>query len=66
MEKEFDLVVKVENDARTMALGDSWFGQHDNPLSILVVNIGSGVRAGVVVNGKLYDGATILREKLVT
>ncbi|MEI3606592.1 ROK family transcriptional regulator [Pseudogracilibacillus sp. SE30717A] len=60
LEKEFDLVVKVENDARAMALGESWFGQHDNPLSMLVVNIGSGVGAGVVVNGKLYHGANDL------
>src|SRR5699024_3844641 len=60
LEKEFDLVVKVENDARAMALGESWFGQHGNPFSMLVVNIGSGVGAGVVVNGKLYHGANDL------
>lgn len=56
LEKEFDLVVKVENDARAMALGESWFGQHDYPLSMLTVNIGSGIGAGIVLNGKLYHG----------
>lgn len=56
LEKEFDLVVKVENDARAMALGESWFGKHDYPLSMLTINIGSGIGAGIVLNGKLYHG----------
>ena len=60
LEKEFGLVVNVENDARAMALGESWFGQYGNLLSMLVVNIGSGVGAGVIVNGKLYHGANDL------
>lgn len=60
LEKEFDLVVKVENDARAMALGESWFGKHGTPLSMLAVNIGSGVGAGVIINGKLFHGANDL------
>ncbi|MDA7025133.1 ROK family transcriptional regulator [Bacillus sp. CLL-7-23] len=57
LEKEFDLRVKVENDARAMALGESWFGGHGDIASMAVVNIGRGVGAGVVINGKLYYGA---------
>ncbi|MFJ7936106.1 ROK family transcriptional regulator [Sporosarcina sp. NPDC096371] len=57
LEKEFDLEVKVENDARAMALGESWFGNHDLVDSMLTVNIGHGVGAGLVVDGKLYHGA---------
>lgn len=57
LEKEFDLLVKVENDARVMALGESWFGNHGEVESMLAVNIGSGVGAGLVYNGKLYHGA---------
>ncbi|WP_391209591.1 ROK family transcriptional regulator [Psychrobacillus sp. L4] len=57
LEKEFDLTVKVENDARAMALGESWFGDHGKLDSMLAVNIGHGVGAGLVVNGKLYHGA---------
>ncbi|WP_313892293.1 ROK family transcriptional regulator [Psychrobacillus sp.] len=57
LEKEFDLTVKVENDARAMALGESWFGDHGELDSMLAVNIGHGVGAGLVVNGKLYHGA---------
>jgi N-acetylglucosamine repressor len=57
LEETFQLEVKVENDARAMALGESWFGGHNDVNSLIVVNIGSGVGAGTVMNGKLYHGA---------
>ncbi|OZU88302.1 sugar kinase [Virgibacillus indicus] len=57
LEQEFNLVVNVENDARAMALGESWFGGHGEVDSMVAVNIGRGVGSGVVVNGKLYHGA---------
>ncbi len=57
LEQEFKLVVKVENDARAMALGESWFGDHGPVDSMLAVNIGRGVGAGLVIDGKLFHGA---------
>ncbi|MBP2241782.1 glucokinase-like ROK family protein [Cytobacillus eiseniae] len=57
LEKEFNLMVKVENDARAMALGESWFGGLGDFESTVAVNIGRGVGAGIVLNGKLYHGA---------
>ena len=57
LEKEFDLEVKVENDARAMALGESWFGDHGELTSMLAMNFGRGVGAGLVIDGKLYHGA---------
>ena len=57
LEKEFELEVKVENDARAMALGESWFGDYGKLTSMLVVNIGRGVGAGLIIDGKLYHGA---------
>jgi N-acetylglucosamine repressor len=57
LEKEFGLLVKVENDARAMALGESWFGDHGELTSMMAVNLGLGVGAGIVLNGKLYHGA---------
>ena len=57
LEKEFELEVKVENDARAMALGESWFGDHGELTSMLALNLGRGVGAGLVIDGKLYHGA---------
>jgi len=57
LEEEFNLTIKVENDARAMALGESWFGGHSDVDSMVAVNIGRGVGAGIVIDGKLYHGA---------
>lgn len=57
LEKEFDIEVKVENDARAMVLGEFMFGHHGDLDSMLVLNIGRGIGAGVMINGKLYHGA---------
>src|SRR5699024_6451295 len=56
LEDKFGLLVSVENDARAMALGESWFGNHAQPSSMLVINLSNGVGAGAVVNGKLFHG----------
>lgn len=56
LEKDFDIPVKVENDARAMAIGESWFGKDDSYKNIMAINIGRGVGAGIVINGKLYHG----------
>ena len=60
LEKEFNVIVKVENDVRCMALGEYWFNNHSNVDSMLAVNMGNGVGAGLVIDGKLYHGAADL------
>lgn len=57
IENKFNMEVYVENDARAMALGESWFGGYGDQDSMLTVNIGNGVGSGFVVDGKLYHGA---------
>lgn len=56
-EEEFGMTIRVENDARAMALGESWFGGHGGVNSMVAINIGRGVGAGLVLNGKLHHGA---------
>lgn len=58
LEEHFDLTVKVENDARALALGEVWFGQGKGSSSMVAVNLGNGVGAGITINGKLYHGKT--------
>lgn len=58
LENTFGLEVKVENDARAMALGEFWFGDHGELESMLAVNIGRGVGAGLIIDGKLYHGSS--------
>lgn len=57
LEKEFQMNVKVENDARLMALGESWFGGHGSLERLIAINFGRGVGGGIILNGELYHGA---------
>jgi N-acetylglucosamine repressor len=56
LEKEFGMIVSVENDARVMALGESWLGSGNGDSNVVTVNIGRGIGAGIVINGKLFYG----------
>lgn len=56
LEKKFDITVIVENDARAMALAESWFGNHGDLDSMLVINLSNGVGAGIIIDGKPFHG----------
>lgn len=60
LEREFKMVVRVENDARAMALGESWFGSGIGADSVVCVNVGRGVGAGIIINGRLYHGENFI------
>ncbi len=57
LEKEFNMMVKVENDARVMGLGELWFGHGAGVNSFVCINIGRGIGAGIVLDGKLHHGS---------
>ncbi|WP_163528577.1 ROK family transcriptional regulator [Halobacillus ihumii] len=56
LENEFKMVVKIENDARTMTLGESWFGNGKDADNIVGINVGHGIGAGIMINGRLFHG----------
>ncbi|MDM5340743.1 ROK family transcriptional regulator [Fictibacillus enclensis] len=56
LETTFNLPVKVENDAKAIALGEVWFGSGSGAASVVAVNVGSGIGAGIVINGQLFHG----------
>jgi N-acetylglucosamine repressor len=60
LEKEFKMIVRVENDARAMALGEAWFGNGNGARSIVCVNVGRGIGAGVIINGQLFHGENFI------
>jgi glucokinase len=55
-EERFQLPVHVNNDANCFALGEKYFGQGKDYDSIAGVIIGTGMGAGLILNGKLYEG----------
>jgi glucokinase len=59
LEKEFNVSVLVENDVNLTALGESWKGGgRQVKKNIVFVSVGTGIGAGIVLNGELYRGAT--------
>ncbi|MDO4437966.1 MAG: ROK family glucokinase [Eubacteriales bacterium] len=49
--------VKVSNDANVAALGELWQGAGKGKSSVCMVTLGTGVGGGIVINGKIVDGA---------
>ena len=49
--------VLVGNDANVAALGEIWMGTAQGCRSAVMVTLGTGVGGGVIVNGKVIDGA---------
>lgn len=56
LEKEFNIPVSVNNDCNCFALGEYKFGQGTLYKDIVCVALGTGVGAGIIINGKLYNG----------
>lgn len=49
--------VLVGNDANVAALGEIWMGTAKGCRSAVMVTLGTGVGGGVIVNGRVIDGA---------
>ena len=50
------LPVVVVNDSQAAAMGEWAFGRHDASSAMIVVKVGEGIGAGVVIGGRLYPG----------
>jgi len=55
--KVYDLPITVDNDVNLAALGELWFGAGQNTQDMILIAIGTGIGAGVIINGLLYRGA---------
>lgn len=50
--------VVVENDATAAAIGEHWSGAEYSAEDFVYVYLGTGVGAGIFINGNIYRGAT--------
>ena len=61
LEAATSLPVNVENAANACALGELWFGRHDEHVRHLVaVTVSEGIGVGVLLNGQLVRGANAM------
>ena len=58
LQQRYHLPVLIDNDANCFALGEQYFGSEQNADSLIGLTIGTGLGAGIVINKKIYAGAT--------
>ncbi len=51
--------VRIENDARAVALGEYYYGRHGQPARMLSLTLGTGVGFGFVVDGALHERTSL-------
>jgi glucokinase-like ROK family protein len=55
--ERYNLPIIVDNDVNLAALGELWFGAGQNTQNMVLVAIGTGIGAGIIIDGALYRGA---------
>jgi glucokinase len=55
---EFKIPVTLENDANAAALGECWMGAGKGAKSLVCITLGTGIGGGIVLNDKIWHGAT--------
>ncbi len=58
LQKKMGKKVILENDANAAALGESWVGAGKGEKVVLCVTLGTGVGGGLVLDGRIYQGAS--------
>ena len=56
MRSDIDIPIIFDNVTRVMALGELWYGVGKTLKNFIVVNVGYGIGAGIIVNGKPLYG----------
>jgi glucokinase len=57
LEKEFGVPVFVNNDVNCFILGEYTYGSAGIYSSVAALTLGTGLGAGIILNGKLYSGS---------
>ncbi len=58
IKEHFGIPAFVENDANLAALGELWFGAGKGLRNLLCIMVGTGIGAGIIVDGRVYRGRT--------
>ncbi len=58
IEKKFNKLVYIDNDARMQAFGEYIFGKAKGKKDAIVINWNWGIGLGMILDGKLYRGTT--------
>ena len=56
LEQRFGVPVVVANDSKAAALAELTFFRRPRPNNLVVIKVGRGVGAGIILNGQLFQG----------
>jgi len=56
LEKELNVLIKVNNDANVAALGEAWAGAGRGISNCVMYTLGTGVGGGIIIDGKIVEG----------
>ena len=57
LNERFHLPVILDNDVNLSALGEMWFGVGQNCTNLVLMIVGRGIGAGVIIDGAVYRGS---------
>lgn len=57
LSERYPLPITVDNDVNLAAMGELWFGAGQNTQNMVMVAIGTGIGAGIIIDGALYRGS---------
>lgn len=58
IEKQMNVQVVIDNDVNMAAIGEQWTGSAKDATDFVFLAIGTGIGAGIVLNGRLYRGSS--------
>jgi len=64
IEKIIKLPTFLDNDVNAMVLGEFFFGAAKGYTNIIALTLGTGIGGGLILNGKLYQGASFTAGEL--
>ncbi len=56
--ERYGLPTTIDNDVNLAALGELWFGAGQNAQNMILIAIGTGIGAGIIIDGAVYRGST--------
>ncbi|SDC98759.1 ROK family protein [Glycomyces harbinensis] len=58
LRERIDLPIVIDNPLKAIATAELWFGEGRRHASMITINLGTGVGAGIVLEGTILRGAT--------
>lgn len=56
--EKYQMPITVDNDVNLAAMGEHWFGAGQGVQNMILITVGTGIGAGIIIDGALYRGGS--------